>query len=318
MSFKQFKQDLNEVLITLGNKAYPKFGNIVILAGGAGSGKGYVQENLLGIEGKVLDVDALKKLAMSAPGIIKAVKAKYGKDISKFNLARPDDVKELHAIVKDMNLADNKNKALFASILAGDPDRKPNIIFDVTLDSFAKFKKITAQVSQLGYKKENIHIVWVVNDVRMAMEQNRGRERVVPEDILISTHKGASTTMDKVIGLSKGLSQYMDGAIVFAFNKKGDDSTVNISKEVNIKDLKKRLKKAEDVGDFDAITKLAKEVEDFEAKYKDKGIRQGKGGFYVIDAKYTVIKQKGKKVDLKQLSKKLELKIKSYTPNKDM
>lgn len=30
---------LQEALITFGGKAYPKFGNIVILAGGAGSGK---------------------------------------------------------------------------------------------------------------------------------------------------------------------------------------------------------------------------------------------------------------------------------------
>ena len=36
-SFKDFTS-LDEALITFGGKAYPKFGQVVILAGGAGSG----------------------------------------------------------------------------------------------------------------------------------------------------------------------------------------------------------------------------------------------------------------------------------------
>ena len=35
---------LQEALITFGGKPYPKFGNIVILAGGAGSGKGFIRD----------------------------------------------------------------------------------------------------------------------------------------------------------------------------------------------------------------------------------------------------------------------------------
>lgn len=36
---KTVSQFISEALITFGKSAYPKFGNIVILAGGAGSGK---------------------------------------------------------------------------------------------------------------------------------------------------------------------------------------------------------------------------------------------------------------------------------------
>lgn len=35
----KYFQMLNEVGLVLGNKAYPKFGNVLIMAGGAGSGK---------------------------------------------------------------------------------------------------------------------------------------------------------------------------------------------------------------------------------------------------------------------------------------
>ena len=48
--------ELMEALITFGGKAYPKFGNVVIMAGGAGSGKGFVKDNLVGIEGFTFDV----------------------------------------------------------------------------------------------------------------------------------------------------------------------------------------------------------------------------------------------------------------------
>jgi hypothetical protein len=52
-------QELLEKLITFGGQAYPKFGNIIIMAGGAGSGKGFVLGTLVGAEGKVFDVDEL-------------------------------------------------------------------------------------------------------------------------------------------------------------------------------------------------------------------------------------------------------------------
>ena len=39
---ESINNELNEKLITFGGKAYPKFGNVVLLAGGAGSGLGGV------------------------------------------------------------------------------------------------------------------------------------------------------------------------------------------------------------------------------------------------------------------------------------
>ena len=41
------KDELLEKLIVFNNKPYQPFGNIVIMAGGAGSGKGFVKDNLI-------------------------------------------------------------------------------------------------------------------------------------------------------------------------------------------------------------------------------------------------------------------------------
>lgn len=225
---KTFMQFINEKLITFGGKAYPKHGNIVIMAGGAGSGKGFVLSKLVGIEGRVMDVDALKILAAKAPKIRKKVQDELGKDIAKIasNLSDPKNVSKLHDIVgTSLNLPDKKMNAFATSILSAHPERKPNIIFDVTLKNLSKLEKHARQAEELGYDKKNIHIVWVVNDIEVAKKQNLDpkRGRVVPSEILVNTHRGVSSTMNDILKMGDKLKKYMDGDIVLAFNKRGVD-----------------------------------------------------------------------------------------------
>jgi hypothetical protein len=220
---------LLEKLITFGGKAYPKFGNIVIMAGGAGSGKGFVLGKLVGIEGKVLDVDELKTLASKTPAIIKRVKSELGVDLPQLakSLKDPENVGKLHSIMGDyLNLDKRREKALYTSILSADPERKPNIIFDVTLKDLPKLEKIAREAAMLGYDKKNIHIVWVVNDIEVAQQQNKARARTVPSEILVNTHRGAANTMGDIINMGTRLKKYMDGDIVFAFNKVGVDASL--------------------------------------------------------------------------------------------
>jgi len=220
---------LLEKLITFGGQAYPKFGNIVIMAGGAGSGKGFVKDKLVGIEGKVFDVDELKTLAAKTPVIRKKVKDEFGVDLENLaaNLKNPENVTKLHEIIGDaLGLPDKKMQTFYASVLSAADDRKPNIIFDVTLKDLRKLEKLTRQVSAIGYNKKNVHIVWVVNDIEVAIDQNAKRDRTVPVEILVNTHRGASQTMLDIINMGKSLNKYMDGDIVFAFNKVGVDSEI--------------------------------------------------------------------------------------------
>ena len=241
-SFKFFVEEnaseqadmLMEKLITFGGKAYPKFGNVLIMAGGAGSGKGFVQKNLIGMEGKSFDPDQLKKLAGKSPLINKNVKDEFGVDLKSLGskLKVPENVSKLHQIIGDaLNLPSRKEAAFFASVMSADPDRKPNIIFDTTLKDAGKLQQLSKQVTELGYEKKNIHIVWVVNDIEVAKKQNQERSRVVPTEILVNTHRGASNTMGDILRMGEKLRKYMDGDIVFAFNKIGVDSEVVSNKK---------------------------------------------------------------------------------------
>lgn len=223
---------LLEKLITFGGKAYPNFGNVVIMAGGAGSGKGFVLSNLVGLEGKVMDVDALKTAAAKSKLIQKRVKDKTGEDIAAIasDLKNSENVGKLHDIIANVLQIDSrKQKVLMTGILAAPADRKPNLIFDTTLKDITKLGNLSRQLTNVGYDKANIHIVWVVNDIEVAKAQNLTRSRTVPAEILVNTHRGASQTMGDILNMGKTLKRYMDGDIVFAFNKVGVDSELKVS-----------------------------------------------------------------------------------------
>ena len=147
-------ETLLEKLITFGGKAYPNFGNVVIMAGGAGSGKGFVKDNLVGMEGFVFDVDKLKTLAAATPAIQKRIKDEMGVDIQDLanNLGNSENVSKLHGILGDyLKLDDRRLAAMYTSVMTASAERKPNLIFDVTLKDLRKLQNITRQVKALGY-----------------------------------------------------------------------------------------------------------------------------------------------------------------------
>jgi hypothetical protein len=264
-------ESLLEKLITFGGEAYPRFGNIVFMAGGAGSGKGFVLSNLVGIEGKTLDVDELKTLASRAPSIRARVQKELGVDLADLaaNLKNPENVSKLHDIMGDyLDLDNRKQKALFRGVLLQPKDKKPNIIFDTTLKDLPKLERLTRQAASLGYDKENIHIVWVVNDIEVAKSQNQARSRRVPSEILVNTHRGAANTMGDIINMGKKLKRYMDGDIVFAFNKVGVDANLAKSgrggsyvKDANYFYVKKKGQPPTSVADLDK--EIRRKIKDY-------------------------------------------------------
>ena len=276
---------LMEKLITFGGKAYPKYGHIVLMAGGAGSGKGFILSNLVGVEGKVFDVDELKALASRTPTIKKRIKDELGVDMENLanNLKDPKNVEQLHDIIANVLRVDKrKEQAFYRGVLAAPADRKPNIIFDMTLKSLDKLEKIARDASMLGYDKKNVHIVWVVNDIEVAKQQNQKRARTVPSEILVNTHRGAANTMGDIINMGSKLRKYMDGDIVFAFNKVGVDAT---------------LQKGSGAG-------------------KKIGMRgKTSGGIALKAANYFYVKRAGKNpTSVDKLDKEIRMKIKSYVP----
>jgi hypothetical protein len=276
-------KELQEKLMIFGKRAYPQFGNVVILVGGAGSGKGFQTSNLLGIEGKTFDVDKLKELTVRLPKFTQKIKDETGHDITQFNMKNPEEVSKLHDILASVYRVPNKSQeAMFGSILTS--ENKPNLIFDVTLKDITKLESISRNVRELGYDKKNIHIVWIVNDLDVAREQNKKRSRVVSDEILLVTHKGASMTMKEILDMGNKITKYMDGVIYISFNKIKVDTTK-----------------------VDSETSKTGTALPTRADSK---------GSYIKDANYIKVKEQGKpQISSEELPFEVYSKIKKYTPD---
>jgi len=179
-------QQLDEKLIMYNQGK--KYGQVVFLAGGAGSGKGFAQTNFMEADKfKVFDVDELKKLFIKVRDL-------------KMDLRNPDDVAALHQMVKDSGVRDSAMLSLARSVSQSKTtDTLPNLMFDVTLKEIEDIKEHMPMFNALGYDAKNIHVTWVLTDYYVAVKANQERDRVVPDDILLKTHVGASKTMTEII-----------------------------------------------------------------------------------------------------------------------
>lgn len=246
-------EQLDEKLITFSNRA--PYGQIVFMAGGAGSGKGFAIKNFIDSAGfKVRDVDdmktALGKLDQLGKFSIDKWYAKYGNDksldvkdkktgvtprehleefalgrgytieyLSK-NLKNPNNVASLHYIVDAMKLKD----VWLTNMLLGKDKKEtlPNLLFDITAKKVKSITEVIEPLLKAGYDSKNIHLIWVLTKYEIAVQQNKTRERIVPDDILLNTHEGATATIWGI--LTQELPKGLDGRIDVILNN--EDNTI--------------------------------------------------------------------------------------------
>ena len=201
LTFSQFLAEkyLEEKLIMYNQGK--RYGQIVFLAGGAGSGKGFSVEGFMEKEKfKVRDVDEWKKAFMKMADL----QGKYP-EIQGLNLKKPRDVAKIHAFVKKMEI---KDKTLDIMLADANSRHLPNIMFDITMKDTSNIDAVMPKLIKAGYDSKNIHLTWVLTNYAVAIVNNRNRTRVVPEDIMLHSHEGAATSMYDVIKgkLPRGLN----------------------------------------------------------------------------------------------------------------
>lgn len=205
----KFRQYLEEKLIMYGQGK--RYGQIVFLAGGAGSGKGFAISNFMEKEKfKIRDVDEWKK------GFLKLAQTrKQFSELKGLQLRNPKDVYKLHMFVKEKGI---KDKSLDLLLRDSNTDRLPNIMFDITMKDASDIGDVLPKLIETGYNPKNIHLTWVLTNYAVAIVNNRNRERVVPEDIMLLSHEGAAKSMYDVI---KGkLPRGLNGAVRVILNNR--------------------------------------------------------------------------------------------------
>jgi hypothetical protein len=241
IQMKDYEQ-LDEKLILYNNGK--KYGQIVFLAGGAGSGKGFARKQFIGAESfKVRDVDELKSQFMELSRLdkftTKELLAKYGRKlpdkwknvaqkimidqgikISKFDLKNSEHVELLHFLVKATGA---KEKTLDSMLNGAKIGKLPNILFDITFKDLDEFNRVVPDLLRVGYEPRNIHLTWVLTDYKVAIENNKNRSRTVADDILLQTHQGAARTVYTLV--KDGTPKEIDGRVDVILNNKENTIT---------------------------------------------------------------------------------------------
>jgi dephospho-CoA kinase len=187
---KPLSHFLNERLIVVNRGK--RTGQVIFLAGGGGSGKGFVFNNMVdSSQYKVLNPDDFKaQLIALGKGGVKGYE-KY----ADMSLRNPDHVAQLHVDVDNAQYGEKQLR----NILRQTRSELPNLCFDRTMKSMGGFYATLPQLFSAGYKPQDIHVIWVLTDYQVALKQNATRSRTVPEEILLQGHSGAAVTMKRLI-----------------------------------------------------------------------------------------------------------------------
>jgi hypothetical protein len=301
MVFEEITEDiLNEKLITYGNRK--PYGQIVFMAGGAGSGKGFAISNFVDSASfKIRDVDEMKKQIQILNRLgkldIRSILKKYGRNIKlkdldlirkiekdgfklqNLNLKNPDHVYALHIMVKAMGIKDSSLEKLLLG--KNNPETLPNILFDITAKDVTDITSVIPKLKAVGYEANNIHLTWILTNYVTAMVNNKNRARMVPEDILLKTHEGASNTIWGLV--TKALPKGMNGRVDVILNN--PQHTVFL-KGADGKDLEKtqRVKRAKTDIDKDGKRKTIRSTKDtkvkFTAGFLSLPLKKQKGGIF--------------------------------------
>jgi len=242
--YEEIQKYLEEKLLILGKGG--NYGNAVILAGGAGSGKSFAAMNLMqGEKFKIFNPDDIKDALLKMRDAIASAKmdlpkAQSIKDVipllRTLDLKDPNDTGKLHMAVKGLGLDQKQLMTFFADKTR---TQLPNVMFDMTLKDMGALvgemggeQGVLQFLKQGGYKPENIHIVWILTDYQIALQQNLTRGRVVPTEILFKTHRGAAGTMQDImfrtyptLGINGDIAVILGGKANTIEIKKGGEYT---------------------------------------------------------------------------------------------
>jgi hypothetical protein len=181
------------------------YGQCIILAGGPGSGKGFIQNKIL-CNYKVYDVDELKKMYIKL-----AEKGKIA-DEYKYDLTKPEDVGKLHMAVKSRKWKGKIRDAMWTARRQKDSHSSgllPNILFDMVSGEKSDIEEIVSIALPIGY---SITVIWVLCNKETASIGNKIRERRVNDKVIDDGHDAAYKTMTQL------------------FNNKWDDLTPLINR----------------------------------------------------------------------------------------
>ena len=157
----------------------------VFLAGGPGSGKTWVAKGLFGIPERVnVSQSGLKMVNTDKELKFLLKKYGFGTDLD----ALPD---ELFKQLTDPDYDDYSGLRDYAKELTGARKKlyqngRLGMIIDGTGDDYAKISKEKKELEEAGY---DTYMIFVNTTLEVALKRNKNRDRVLPEKIVVDSHR---------------------------------------------------------------------------------------------------------------------------------
>ena len=172
----------------------------VFLAGGPGSGKTYIAKGLFGIPER-LNISQTGMKMVNSDKELKYLLNKFGfgTDLDSLpdevfaNLTNPKDPKYsgLRSFAKDLTA---ERRRLYQNGRLG-------MIIDGTGDDFKKIAAEKAELEKVGY---DTYMIFVNTTLEVALERNENRDRVLPEKIVVDSHREVNQNIGGFQGLFGG------------------------------------------------------------------------------------------------------------------
>ena len=134
---------------------------------------------------------------------------------------------------------------LFGSIK--NPEILPNIMIEIIGKTTSQIENIAKMAIDNGYNPENIHILYILTQWKLAFKRNLNRSRILAADTLLCTHRGATATFQEI--LKGSLTNVANGAINIVLNNPEetdfytDTKIVKDFSYINIKKKGKSIKR---------------------------------------------------------------------------
>ena len=171
----------------------------VFLAGGPGSGKTYVAKGLFGIPDRLnISHSGMKMVNSDKELKFLLNKFGFGTDLDKMQ----DEVFQNLTTSKEKG---GSNLRHFAKDLTAQRRKKYQegrlgMIVDGTGDDFQKIQKEKKEVEELGY---DTYMIFINTTLERALERNEKRDRVLPEKIVVDSHRAVQRNIGGFQGLFK-------------------------------------------------------------------------------------------------------------------
>ena len=150
-------------------------------------------------------------------------------------LSNEDDFpKDIDQLLKSLD--NNKNNEL------------PNLLFDITFKDTWYLESIIPKLFEVGYKPENINLVWVLVDLNEAKNRNEKRDRVVSLRIVNEIHAHVIKNILTIIKSKDFIPDIINGDIYIIDNKTlndlddiGNDRTKSYSQNIKYESKDKKI-----------------------------------------------------------------------------